>query len=306
MTDMVKEKIKAYTIEKWVWIKNHLPEPIKKVLRWIRDKILKPFYKWYKKHKPETFIIVILAGVVLYNPLRIIFGWPDIDLGKKYPATNACIIDSVRHYPPVVRGGNVYITCKIVNIEQKRNEKDAWWFMNLWHDFTNKYIDNRLLITDIQPANLSIEQLSENPKRIINGDTAVISFVFNTDKIVGYTQQKIRFYGNINNDGTRKTDGMLELTFDTHVVRPAGNESDYEDIYFEGKQDITNVIVDGELGEKGYVTDDTYQMAEHPATKDIGNKTVTKEEADGIFDGFKSFFNNILNYRFRSDNKNKK
>lgn len=261
---------------------------------------------WVKDHLPETIIIIILAVVGIYLSICMIFGWSGIDLGKKYPATKACIIDSVRHYPPVVRGGNVYITCKIVNIEQKRYEKDAWWFMNLWHDFKNKYIDNRLLITDIQPANLSIEQLSENPKRIINGDTAVISFVFNTDKIVGYTQQKIRFYGNINNDGTRNTDGMLELTFDTHVVRPAGDKSDYEDIYFEGKQDITNIIVDGELGEKGYLTDDTYQTIETPASMEIGKKSTTKEEADGILDNFMSFINNILNYRFRSDNNNKK
>lgn len=176
--------------------------------------------KWHNEHKPETIVAIVLILCVIayyvFSSVAVI----------TYGPTNAHIVDSVRHYPPVIRGGSVYVECQIVNSG-----------------------DSSLVITDIQPANLSIEQISPNPKMVAKGDTAVVAFVFSTDKVVGYTKQKIRFYGNI-----AKT-GMLELTFDTHVVRRAGDLSDYEDIYFDGKQDYTNIIVDGELGEKGYWTD---------------------------------------------------
>lgn len=181
--------------------------------------------KWCKGHKPETIVIIIATCIaaILY------WGWSKTS--RDYPPTTACIIDSVRHYPPVIRGGNIYVTCKIVNTG-----------------------DNSLVITDIQPANLSIEQVTSDPKIITSQDTAVVSFVFNTDKIVGYTQQKIRFFGNI------KDSGRLTLTFDANVVRPAGDQSDYEDIYFNGEQDYVDLIVDGELGNQGYTTDSIKEL----------------------------------------------
>lgn len=186
-----------------------------RISKWIKGRP-----KWVKDHKPEMIVMAVIAAcAVIY-----ILGWSKTS--KTYPPTTACIVDSVRHYPPVVRGGSISITCVIKNTG-----------------------DSSLVITDIQPANLSIEQESIDPKIIAAKDSAMVSFVFNTDKIVGYTQQKIRFYGNI------KGSGMMTLTFDTNVVRPAGDQSDYEDIYFQGKQDFTDIIVDGEMGEKGYWVD---------------------------------------------------
>lgn len=180
--------------------------------------------KWCKDHLPEISIVFII-GICL----GAYFLWMH---GRRvsYEPTTACIVDSIRHYPPVVRGGSIDIKCVI------RNTNDSC----------------SLVITDIQPANQSIELVSGEPKIILPKDSAIVGFVFNTDKIVGYTQQKIRFYGNIKG----RRDGMMELVFDTHVVRPAGDQSDYEDVYFEGKQDFADIIVDGELGEKGYTTDD--------------------------------------------------
>lgn len=186
--------------------------------KWLAKKI-----DWCEKHIPEVVLmIVIVLCMVAYNQ-----GW--FSSNKTYMPTTACIVDSIRHYPPVVRGGSIDIKCVIKNTG-----------------------DSSLVITDIQPANQSIEQVSADPKIIPAKDSALVSFVFNTDKIVGYTQQKIRFYGNVKG----RKDGMLQLTFDTHVVRPGGDQSDYEDIYFNGKQNFTDIIVDGELGEKGYFTTD--------------------------------------------------
>lgn len=241
---------------------------------------IKTKLKWVKDHLPETVIIAVLVIVGLYFFGKNLFGWNDFDPKKYYPATRACIIDSVRHYPPVVRGGKVYVTCKIANLAQGRRDEEAGFFTRLLHDRGDTCYHNHLLISEIQPANLSIEQISENPKKIVYGDTATVSFVFNTDKIVGYTQQKIRFYCNIDHDGTHPAKGMLELTFDTHVVRPAGDQSDYEDVYFEGKQDLTNIIVDGDLGEQGYTTD-TDNTLRH------GNKKADK----GFWDKVKSVLN---------------
>lgn len=188
-----------------------------KLPKWLSDKI-----EWCGKHIPELVIMIaVVLCVFIYN-----MGW--LNSSKTYMPTTAYIVDSIRHYPPVVRGGSIEIKCIIKNTG-----------------------DNSLVITDIQPANQSIELESAEPKMIAVKDSAIISFVFNTDKIVGYTQQKIRFYGNIKG----RPNGMMELVFDTHIVRPAGNQSDYEDIYFDGKQDFTDIIIDGELGEKGYTTD---------------------------------------------------
>lgn len=187
------------------------------------DKFKADRIKWVKGHVPESIVFAVIAAcTILYCILKPY-------TNRNFPVTTAVIRDSVRHYPPVVRGGEIIITCQIVNTNDS----------------------NSLVITDIQPTDFSVEQISANPKIIPPKDSAAVAFVYTADKEVGFAEHKIRFYGNIKNTG------MLTLTFDTHVVRPSGDASDYEDIYFRDKQPIIEELIDGDLGERGYTTDST-------------------------------------------------
>lgn len=174
---------------------------------------------WYKGHVPETIVMAVLAFAGLLY-------WLLPPFSREYQPTEAVIKDSVRHYPPVMRGDKLHISCIIKNQGE-----------------------HSMVITDIQPDNFSIEQTSVDPKIIPAGDSAAVSFVYTADKLVGAVEHHIDFYGNI------KETGHLRLTFGTHVVRPSGDESDYEDIYFNEKQKTIERLIDGDMGEQGYTTD---------------------------------------------------
>lgn len=147
-------------------------------------------------------------------------------LHKELKPTVMGVKDSVRHYYPVVLGDELSITCRISN-----NGEEP------------------LAITDIQPSNFSIRLTSPMPKLIPPGGTEDLNFVFNTEKNVGYAQHEIRFFGNI------IPDGVAMLTFDTHIVRPTVDQFDYEEVYFNHRRDLLDVLVDGEQGQKGYWVD---------------------------------------------------
>lgn len=149
-------------------------------------------------------------------------------LKKELKPTAVAVKDSIRHYYPVVLGEEVSINCEITN----RGSEP-------------------LAITDIQPSNFSISLTSPMPSVIPPGKTEVVNFVFHTEKNVGYAQHTIRFFGNI------LPDGVASLTFDTHIVRPTLDGSDYEEVYFAQKRNAMEEAVDGEMGQKGYWVDGT-------------------------------------------------
>lgn len=134
--------------------------------------------------------------------------------------------DTLRHYLPVVQGDELRINYLVYNRGK-----------------------NLLIFTDIQPACLSIELAQEAPKFILPGDSAHLAFIFHTLQNVGFTEQKIRLYGNFK-------EGEQVLTFDVHIVRPSVDQSDYEELYLANLPEA-EVLVDGTLGEKGYFTDET-------------------------------------------------
>lgn len=147
-------------------------------------------------------------------------------LHKELKPTIMGIKDSIRHYYPIVLCDELDITCEISNQGTEP-----------------------LSITDIQPSNFAIEISSVVPKVIPPGGKEMVSFVFHSEKNVGFAEHKIRFFGNI------YPDGVATLTFDTHIVRPTVDKFDYEEIYFEQKRDILDEFVDGKLGQKGYWVD---------------------------------------------------
>lgn len=145
---------------------------------------------------------------------------------KTLEPTSVQIRDSIRHYYPVVLGDELSIECVITNLG-----------------------DENLAITDIQPSNFSTVLTSSFPGIIPPGKSEILSFVFHTEKNVGLAQHTIRFFGNI------EPEGVAELVFDTHIVRPTVDSFDYEEVYYREKQSELEILVDGERGQKGYWTD---------------------------------------------------
>lgn len=173
-----------------------------------------------KKNLRTILIWIAVIGAVATTYL-ILSRWE-----KTLSPTTMEIKDSIRHYYPIVLGDELSITCEIKNTG---NEP--------------------LSITDIQPSNFSISLESDMPGLLPPGSKHELSFIFHSEKNVGYAEHTIRFFGNI------APEGVAELTFDTHIVRPSIDETDYEEVYFRMKQDMLDVAIDGDMGQKGYWVD---------------------------------------------------
>lgn len=146
--------------------------------------------------------------------------------------TNLHIVDPVRHYLPLVQGEDLKMHYTVVNVGR-----------------------NPLIIQDIQPASLSIEVVKDPPKMVPAGDSLDICLVFHTDRNIGYSEHLIRIFGNIKHVNDSATNGLAILTFDTHIVRPTVDQSDYEERYWT-KKAADEKLVDGTRGEQGYYTDE--------------------------------------------------
>lgn len=152
---------------------------------------------------------------------------------KRVGPTTLQVVDPVRHYLPLVQGEDLRMNYLIINTGH--------------HPF---------IIQDIQPASLSIELGKTPPSLIPVGDSVFINLIYHTDRNVGYAEHVIRVFGNVNvvNGDTTHT-GEFDLTFDTHIVRPSLDQSDYEERYWE-KKAANEKLVDGGRGEQGYYTDE--------------------------------------------------
>lgn len=151
---------------------------------------------------------------------------------KRVGPTTLYIQDPVRHYLPIVQGEDLRMNYLIVNTGRQP-----------------------FIIQDIQPATLSIEFLKTPPRLIPVGDSANIAMVFHSDKNVGYVEHIIRIYGNVNALNDSAIIGEADILFDTHIVRPSIDQSDYEERYWEQKA-LNEKLVEGTRGEKGYYTDE--------------------------------------------------
>ena len=117
--------------------------------------------------------------------------------------TNVRINDPDRHYLPILQGDILRM----------------YW--TLYNDGPQP-----LVITQVQPACSAITLDSEMPDVIINGDSLIMIFDFDTEKNVNMSDHTIRLFGNI------YPDGVTELHFDINVVRPSPDNSDYEEHFF--------------------------------------------------------------------------
>ena len=84
------------------------------------------------------------------------------------------------------------------------------------------------------------------------GEEGKLSFVFDTNKNVGYVHHTIRIYGNI------APNGVAQMTFDCNVVPPTNSSVDYEENYYErnAREIAIRGMIEGGQGQKGYFTDE--------------------------------------------------
>lgn len=121
---------------------------------------------------------------------------------KKLGPTVLLVEDSVRHYPAIILGEELELTFLIRNAG-----------------------DETLVLTDVQPSCPTIDISEANTNTVPPGEEALLSFTFHSEKNIGLAQHSIRLFGNI------APHGVAELIFDTHVVRPSVDLSDYEEQY---------------------------------------------------------------------------
>lgn len=145
---------------------------------------------------------------------------------KKLEPTAIEIEDSIRHYPATVLGDDIEMVYVVRNIGNEM-----------------------LMISDIQPAVPTIEVDKANVDMIPPGEEALLKFVYHSDKNIGLARHIIRLFGNIYHSG------VAEIIFDTHVVRPSIDLSDYEEYYHEKLKNDAESILDERKGAKEYLTD---------------------------------------------------
>lgn len=145
---------------------------------------------------------------------------------KKLEPTAIEIEDSIRHYPATVLGDDIEMVYVVRNIGNEM-----------------------LMISDIQPAVPTIEVDKANVDMIPSGEEALLKFVYHSDKNIGLARHIIRLFGNI------YPSGVAEIIFDTHVVRPSIDLSDYEEYYHEKLKNDAESILDERKGAKEYLTD---------------------------------------------------
>lgn len=114
------------------------------------------------------------------------------------------IDDSIRHYPAVILGDDLAMEFVVRNVGS-----------------------DMLVITDVQPAVPTIEADKDNATMIPPGKEGRLKFIFHTDKNLGLARHIIRIFGNI------MPHGEAQIIFDTHVVRPSVDLSDYEEYYHD-------------------------------------------------------------------------
>lgn len=159
--------------------------------------------------------VVLMIGMMLLTSCH-----------KKLEPTAIEIEDSIRHYPATVLGDDLEMVYVVRNIGNEM-----------------------LMISDIQPAVPTIEVDKANVNMIPPGEEALLKFIYHSDKNIGLARHIIRLFGNI------YPSGVAEIIFDTHVVRPSIDLSDYEEYYHEKLKNDAENILDERKGAKEYLTD---------------------------------------------------
>jgi len=161
--------------------------------------------------------MALLTGIALFSMLVL------TSCHKRLQPTAIQVQDSLRRYPTIVLGEDLTLIYKVRNIG-------------------SEVLD----ITDVQPSCPVIEASPNNVNSIPPGNEALLKFVFHSGKNIGLARHSIRLFGNI------YPKGVAELIFETHVVRPSIDWSDYEEYYQKNIESTEEDLLDGKNSERGY------------------------------------------------------
>lgn len=157
----------------------------------------------------------------------LLIGWLGLTTGctKRIGPTSVQVVDPMRHYYPILRGQEL----KVVYIVENTGESP-------------------LLIKEVQACCGCEADYAATSDIVLPHKKGFVVLKYNSDKNIGYVEQKIRIYGNI------LPQGMLEVKYDVHVVPHADYTHDYEELYnvrVEKEADVRK-MVDGTEAQKGY------------------------------------------------------
>lgn len=144
---------------------------------------------------------------------------------KKVSPTTVKVKDPVRHYYPIITGQQLVVVYELENTG-----------------------DDPLIIREIQPCCGTDADEDGKQVVILPGKKGNITLRYNSEKNVGFVQQKVWIYGNI------KPEGVLELTYDVNVVPNADYTRDYEELYKErlDREKPVDEAVNGSTSQRGY------------------------------------------------------
>lgn len=139
---------------------------------------------------------------VLYLPLLLSIFF--VSCKHKVGPTMVTVVDSVRHYRPLLLGEELTMHYDLTNVGEEP-----------------------LVVNDIQPSCGCIVSNMGSNLIILPGETKRLIFVYDTSGNIGYVKHTIRIYGNV------LPKGEIDLIFDLNVVPPTAEAPDYEQIYNE-------------------------------------------------------------------------
>ena len=171
-----------------------------------------------KTHISATFALGFAVLIVVLSTLT--------SCHKNIKPTAIQIEDSIRHYPATILGQKLVMLYEVRNLGPEM-----------------------LVLTDVQPAVPTIEVDEWNVEMIPPGETALLKFTFHSDKNIGLARHIIRVYGNI------YPNGVANIIFDTNIVRPSYDLSDYEEYYEKKLQTEAERLLGQRVLSKEYRTD---------------------------------------------------
>ena len=121
---------------------------------------------------------------------------------RKVGPTEVTVVDSVRHYRPLLLGEELTMHYDVTNVGKEP-----------------------LVVNDIQPSCGCILTNMSSNLIILLGETKRLIFTYNSSGNAGYVKHTIRIYGNV------LPKGEIDLVFDINIVPPSADMPDYEEIY---------------------------------------------------------------------------
>ena len=203
----------------------------------------------YRLNSNIILLLIMLAGLMLSACQQTV------------QPTSITIKDSIRHYYPLIRGDELRMSYDITNIGEEplvitdiQPSCSAIVLTSSGDDEDNKDKQGRVYKheRDLMPHHQGKTPWEYTERSIIvpPGKTEKLTFIYLSEMNLGYVSHDIRLYGNM------QPEGIATITFDLHVVRPTMDHSDYEEIYFEHRSEMDDLI-QVKQGEKGYWVKDT-------------------------------------------------